>query len=87
MKSEFVQEEADDGRERNILIPIRIEDSRPPLGFRAIQHEDLAGWKGEADHRRAKRLLKAIEDIMGKPKTKPIVSSFKTEIRDSSSEK
>ena len=65
--SEFVQEEADDGRERRILIPIRIDDVRPPLGFRAIQHEDLTDWKGESNHRRAKSLIKAIEGIAGKP--------------------
>ena len=59
VKSEFVQEEADDGRERKILIPISIDDARPPLGFRAIQHEDFANWKGEPDSRSAKSLIKA----------------------------
>ena len=78
VKSEFVQEEADDGREQNILIPIRIDDVRPPLGFRAIQHEDLSDWKGEANHRRVKSLVKAIEDIAGKPKPKLFVSTVQS---------
>ena len=68
VKSVFVQEEADEARERKVLIPIKIDDSRPPLGFRAIQHEDFTNWKGESNHRSAKNLIKAIEDIAGKPK-------------------
>jgi formylglycine-generating enzyme len=48
--SEFVHEEADDGRDRKILIPICIDDVRPPLGFRSIQHEDFTDWRGEPDH-------------------------------------
>ena len=76
VKSEFVQEEADDGRGRKILIPIRIDNARIPLGFRAIQHEDFTNWKGEPYDRRVKILIKDIEGIVGKPQkgvTKPFV--------------
>jgi cation transport ATPase len=44
IKSEWVQEEADRGRIRNILIPILIDDVIPPLGFGAIQAADLKNW-------------------------------------------
>ena len=47
VKSDFVQEEADDGRQRKILIPLLIEDARIPLGFRTIQHEDFTDWKND----------------------------------------
>jgi hypothetical protein len=67
VKSLFVQEEADEACERKVLIPIKIDDSRPPLGFRAIQHEDFTNWKGESNYRSAKNLIKAIEGIAGKP--------------------
>jgi formylglycine-generating enzyme required for sulfatase activity len=77
--SKFVQEEADDGSEREILIPVIIEDGRPPLGFRSIQHEDLIDWKGEPDHPRAKSLVKSIEGIAGKPEKPQSTSPMKPE--------
>src|SRR5215204_2235065 len=39
--SDWVQEEAAEGRRRRVLIPVRIEDVDPPLGFRAIQAADF----------------------------------------------
>jgi hypothetical protein len=73
--SEFVQEEADDGRERKILIPVCIDKVRPPLGFRAIQHEDFTDWKGESHHPRARNLIKSVERIAGKPEKSVVESS------------
>ncbi len=53
--SGFVQEEADEENERGILIPVRIDDVKAPLGFRSIQHEDLSEWEGDPGHRRVVR--------------------------------
>jgi hypothetical protein len=78
--SDFVHEEADDGRERKILIPIRIDDVRPPLGFRSIQHEDLTDWRGELDHPGARSLIKAIESIAGKPQNSATEPSIVPEL-------
>ena len=65
VKSDWVMEEADEGRRRGILIPITIEDIMPPLGFRSIQHEDFKDWGGVTDNRAAKNLLKSIGMITG----------------------
>jgi len=62
VESDFVQEEADDGRQRGILVPVRIEDVRPPLGFRAIQGEDLFQPSLQLD-----KLLADIRAIIGRP--------------------
>lgn len=43
VKSHWVIEEAEEGRQRGILIPIRINDVKPPRGFREIQGADLFG--------------------------------------------
>jgi formylglycine-generating enzyme required for sulfatase activity len=43
----WVIEEASEGDERGILVPVLIENVRPPLGFRSIQTADLTGWAGE----------------------------------------
>jgi len=41
----MVQDEAAEGRDTGRLVPIIIDDSRPPLGFRQFQAIDLSGWK------------------------------------------
>jgi hypothetical protein len=41
IKSDWVQEEADEGRKRGILIPILLDDVSPPLGFRGLQAASL----------------------------------------------
>src|SRR5262245_50894823 len=48
MRSNWVLEEAEEGRRRGILMPVLIEGGRPPLGFGRIQAVDLAGWNGDA---------------------------------------
>ncbi len=77
VESKFVQEEADDGNERGILIPVLVEKARPPLGFRSIQHEDMSDWKGDPEHPGAKSLLKSIERIAGKSEKHPSVPPVK----------
>ena len=37
VNSTWVQEEADEGERRGILVPIFIQDVTPPLGFRSVQ--------------------------------------------------
>ena len=46
IKSRWVQEEADAGVERNIMIPVLLERVTPPLGFRSLQAADLSTWDG-----------------------------------------
>ncbi len=80
IESDWVMEEADDGRQRRILIPVTIEDVVPPLGFRSIQHENLSDWTGNPEHRRAKSLLQSIEGIAGKsPQGKSPVETVQKE--------
>jgi len=44
VKSNWVQEEADEGLKKEILIPVIIEDVLLPMGFRRIQAVDLIDW-------------------------------------------
>jgi formylglycine-generating enzyme required for sulfatase activity len=47
--SKFVIEEADEGKEREVLFPVFRHPVRPPLGFRGIHAADLSDWSpGEA---------------------------------------
>ncbi|MFP5329385.1 MAG: TIR domain-containing protein [Alphaproteobacteria bacterium] len=46
IESAWVQDEAAEGRDSDRLVPVLIDDSQPPLGFRQYQAIDLSGWKG-----------------------------------------
>jgi tetratricopeptide (TPR) repeat protein len=51
VRSAWVRDEAAAGRDRNCLIPVLLDGSTPPLGFRQYQSIDLTGWpsrNGEA---------------------------------------
>jgi hypothetical protein len=65
IKSDWVIEEADEDRARNILARVLIADVRPPMEFRQIHAPNLVNWRGESEHPEFKRLLLAIESILG----------------------
>ena len=49
VQSAWVTDEAAEGRDSGRLVPVVIDDSKPPLGFRQFQSIDLSGWKGRAN--------------------------------------
>ena len=52
VQSQWVAEEADEGRVRGILVPVLLDAVLPPRGFREIQAADLSGRQpGEASAR------------------------------------
>src|SRR5262245_45440410 len=42
--SNWVRDEAEEGRRRGILIPVLFDETHPPLGFGRIQFVDLSDW-------------------------------------------
>ena len=44
IRSRWCRAEATEGLERDILVPVCIDDARPPLAFRASQTASLQGW-------------------------------------------
>ena len=67
IESDWVQEEADRGRKRNILIPILIDDVDPPLGFGTIQAADLVEWDPAQSSQEFQKLIADISAILGSP--------------------
>jgi hypothetical protein len=65
--SSWVREEAAEGRDRRILVPVRLKDIAPPLGFRAIQAANLIDWQGEPSHWGFKQLLEDVRLIIEVP--------------------
>jgi WD40 repeat protein len=58
--SDWVIAEASEGWEREVLVPVLIDDCVPPVPFRQTQAADLRGWRGDAD---APPLLALIDSI------------------------
>lgn len=65
VKSRWVRTEATEGLDRGILVPVLIEDVRPPLAFRRIQAANLIEWDGLASHSAFKKLVSDIAGILG----------------------
>src|SRR5262245_12600564 len=59
--SDWVLEEADIGMAKRILVPVLLDEVKPPVGFRAIQAADLVSWNGDSSSPTFSRL---IEDIV-----------------------
>ena len=71
--SHWVQDEASLGRDRHCLVPLSIDGSPPPLGFRQFQSLDLSRGGLKASNPAMRRAVKAIAEIMGRP-AKPAVA-------------
>ena len=69
--SDWVLDEAEEARRRNILAPALIESIEPPLGFRRINAADLIGWQGEDIHEGFQRLLEDIGHYVRSPEPSP----------------
>ena len=60
----WVKEEATVGKNRGVLIPARIDDVDPPLGFMMIQAADLVDWRGDRDDPRWSHFLDSVRGIL-----------------------
>jgi TolB-like protein len=59
--SDWVCDEAAQGRDRHRLVPITLDGSTPPLGFRQYQTIDLSRWRGRARASEYQAVLRAVE--------------------------
>jgi hypothetical protein len=67
VESRWVQEEAEDGERRDILVPVFLEDVMPPWGFRGIQGATLVDWDDTPEHPAFRKLVADMELILGAP--------------------
>jgi TolB-like protein/tetratricopeptide (TPR) repeat protein len=58
--SDWVRDEAAHGRDRGRLVPISLDGTPPPLGFRQYQVIDFSRWDGSGHAAEMRRLLAAI---------------------------
>lgn len=69
IQSHWVRDEATRGRDRGRMVPVSIDGTVPPLGFRQIQYIDLAGWRGKADAAELIQLHRAIAATADAPRS------------------
>ena len=58
--SDWVRDEAGQGRDRHRLVPLSLDGTLPPIGFRQIQTIDISRWRGRADSREFEAISRAI---------------------------
>ncbi|WP_340589131.1 TIR domain-containing protein [Erythrobacter alti] len=64
--SNWVRDEAMSGRNRHRLVPISLDGSIAPLGFRQFQAIDFSNWKGGHDDPAARQLVQAVAEMHGR---------------------
>lgn len=67
VESDWVRDEAAQGRDRQRLIPISLDGTRPPLGFRQYQVIKFRSWRGRRDTPQFEALERAISTCCGAP--------------------
>ncbi|MFO6446217.1 TIR domain-containing protein [Erythrobacter sp. NE805] len=71
-QSHWVRDEAQRGRERGCLVPLTIDGTIAPLGFRQFQLLDISAWDGSPASVEAARILVAVRaKAGGGPATAP----------------
>jgi len=64
VNSRWVKTEASEGANRQILVPVQLDDSRIPLAFRQIQTADFSEWDGDDDSALIKELAESIQHVI-----------------------
>ena len=59
----WVKEEALVGKNRGVLVPVKLDEVDPPLGFMMIQAANLVGWTGDRADRRWPIFLNAVAAV------------------------
>ena len=60
----WVKEEANIGKTRGILLPVKMDNVDPPFGFTLIQAADLVGWRGDRADARWTHFLDNVRSIL-----------------------
>ena len=66
IESPWVRDEAGAGRDSARLVPVTIDGTPAPLGFRQFQTIDLSSWKGRGNPAGLRALLNDIDEISGR---------------------
>ncbi len=86
-----MREEAEDAKLRGVLVPARIDNIQPPIGFRGIQTADLVNWNAAEPTPAFDRLTAAIAALIGssanetRAQVRPVDADVKRKTRKANS--
>jgi hypothetical protein len=63
--SDWVRNEVEEGKRRNILCPVMLDAVKIPLGFRHLQAAALSDWQPGTQHAEFDGLLSSITKVAG----------------------
>ena len=63
---QWVLDEADAGKTRNVLLPLMIDEVEIPYGFRQIEAGRLIGWTGDTSDHEWQNALNAVAHYVGR---------------------
>ena len=72
--SDWVADEANEAKKREVYLPVCLDGTQPPLGFRSAQYADLSSWNGLVEDHEFQRLLGGIRRHAGPGGTPPPAS-------------
>ena len=61
--SDWVIDEASEAKQQGKLMPVLLEDVKPPYGFRGYHYVDLSQWNRQRVHESFRRLLRELENL------------------------
>jgi hypothetical protein len=65
VESDWVWNEANEGKNRRILVPVLMDDVEVPFGFHHLQSARLQRWGGSPDDPEVKALLRSVSQRVG----------------------
>src|SRR5262249_25064860 len=65
VKSDWVLDEANEGKARGVLVQAILEDVRAPFGFRQYQIASLVGWEGDREHPGLRDVCSGVASLAG----------------------
>lgn len=68
VSSDWVRDEAASGRDRKRLLPLSLDGTLPPLGFRQYHAIDVSQWDGEPDADIIVQLVRALGELARGPR-------------------
>ncbi len=64
IESDWVRDEAEDGRQSRKLIPVQKDPVAPPHGFRQLQTANLSQWRGRRENPEFRMLVQGIRKLL-----------------------
>jgi TolB-like protein/Tfp pilus assembly protein PilF len=75
VSSDWVLDEAAKGRELHKLVPVSLDGSEPPMGFRRYHSIDLTGWKGDAGAAEIDAIVRGVAALPGRGSPPQVVAA------------